>query len=310
MTDVRDINLNALFVFTVLGRSASLAAAARELGTQKSTVSRQLAELESALGVRLVQRTSRQWALTDAGALFLRESQAVIDAARAALGSVAAHHDEPTGLLRVTCPVTFGQHFLGPVLVRYLDEHPNVQVSVALTDRSVELVDESVDVAIRIGPLTDSSLVVRRIATLDPVCCAAPRYLASRGTPATPRALSEHDCIVWNGRTPSGRWLFRSTEQPLEVAVTGRASADDPALQAQLAEAGFGIALLPRFIAADALARGRLVELFAGSTIAFSDLVALYPSGQLLAPKVRAFVDLLAAVLGGRLSAAPRDHAR
>lgn len=305
MPAVRDINLNALFVFTVLGRSTSLAAAARELGTQKSTVSRQLAELENVLGVRLVQRTSRRWALTDAGSLFLRESQSVIDAARAALGSVAAHHDEPTGLLRVTCPVAFGQSFLGPVLVRFLGEHPKVQTSVSLTDRVVELVDESVDVAIRVGPLTDSSLVVRRIATLDPVCCAAPSYLAARGAPAEPRALSTHDCIVWNGRTPAGRWRFTDGDGAIEVHVTGRASADDPTLHARFAEAGLGVALLPRFVARDALAQGRLVELFAGRTIAFSDLVALYPSGQLLAPKVRAFVDLLVAMLGGKLSAAP-----
>jgi DNA-binding transcriptional LysR family regulator len=127
------------------------------------------------------------------------------------------------------------------------------------------------------------------------VCCASPSYLAARGEPLEPAALTAHDCIVWNERAPTTIWRFRSPTGPLSVEVSGRASADNAVLQLQWARAGLGVALLPRFLAQAPLDEGQLVELFPGRTIAFAGVVALYPSGQLLSPAVRAFVDLVAA---------------
>lgn len=143
----------------MLARTGSLTLTAKQLGTQKSTVSRKLAQLEDSLGARLVHRTTRQWSLTESGEAFREECAAVVAAADRALSSVTQLGTTPSGLLRITAPVAFGQGFLGPVLERFLRRYPDVKVSVSLTDRNVELVDEQVDVAVRFGVAPDSPLI-------------------------------------------------------------------------------------------------------------------------------------------------------
>lgn len=304
---LEDINLNALLVFNRLAGTGSLSRTAKDLGTQKSTVSRQLAQLESALGTRLIHRTTRQWSLTEAGEAFREKCVAVVSAAESALSAVSQLSSTPSGLLRVTAPIAFGQSFLGPVLERFLRSYPEVKVAVSLTDRVVALVDEQVDVALRIGAAPDSLLIARKVASLTPVACASPAYLAQRGVPRAPQELSEHDCIPWNGRSPAAEWAFRWEGEVCKVAVRGRASTDNVELLRALAVAGMGIALLPRFLALPGFEDGSLRELLPGAPLAFASLLAVYPSGQHLAPKVRAFVDTLADLLGAsRLEGSPR----
>jgi len=299
--NLADIDLNALLVFTVLARTGSLTLTAKQLGTQKSTVSRKLAQLEDSLGARLVHRTTRQWSLTESGEAFREKCAAVVTAAESALSAVTQLSTAPSGLLRITAPVAFGQGFLGPVLSRFLRRYPDVKVSVSLTDRNVELVDEQVDVAVRFGVAPDSLLIARKLASLTPIACASPAYLERRGTPQTPQDLTAHDAIVWNGRNPLADWRMRWEGEVCEVAVRGRASADNVELQRTLALAGFGIALLPRFLVLPMLEEGTLRELLPGAPLAFASLLAVYPSGQHLAPKVRAFVDALVESLGPSL---------
>jgi DNA-binding transcriptional LysR family regulator len=299
--NVESLNLNALVVFTVLARTRSFAAAATQLGTQKSTVSRQLAQLEATLKLRLVQRTPRKWALTEAGEAFLAQCHAVVAAAESALAAVTPLGATPSGLLRVASPVAFGETFLVPVIDRLLTELPSLSISVSLTDRPIELVDDQIDVAVRVGRLPDSGLVVRKLASLTPVACASPSYLERRDRPASPRDLTLHDCIPWNAREPSGEWRFRWDDEVVEVQVRGRVSGDNVQVQRALAIAGYGVALLPRYLVLPDFADGRLVELFPGAAIPFANALVVYPSGQHLAPKVRAFVDALAASVGPTL---------
>ncbi len=298
---LEQINLNAMLVFAVLARTGSLSRTAKDLGLQKSTVSRQLAHLESALGARLVQRTTRQLSLTEAGEAFRERCTEVVTAAEHALSSVRRLGAAPSGLLRVTAPITFGQSFLGPVLTRFLTSYPDVRVSISLTDREVSLVDEQVDLGIRIGVPPDSVLIARKIAMLTPVVCASPDYLQKHGVPTTPEDLSSHSCLVWNGRNPTAEWTFRWEGTLRKVRVQGRASADNAELLHALTVGGLGVALLPGFLAKGCLANGSLRELFPGTAMAFASLLAVYPSGQHLAPKVRAFVDVLAEAFGPTL---------
>ncbi len=200
--------LAAIKVFVAIADAGSLSAAGRRLGMPLTTVSRHLAALEAQIGVRLITRTTRDLALTEPGRHYLETCRRVIAELDAADLRLAGEHAEPQGELAVTAPVVFGRLHVLPVVVEFLAMYPLVTARMLLVDRVVDLIEEGLDIAVRIGSLPDSSLVATRLGAIRCVVCASPSYLAKRGTPASPQELAGHDCIAFHTLQPAERWSF------------------------------------------------------------------------------------------------------
>jgi DNA-binding transcriptional LysR family regulator len=292
-------DLNALQVFAAVVDAQGFRGAARALGIPKSTVSRKLAELESQLGLRLVQRTTRKISLTDAGESFYRQCApalaALVDAQKCLVATQAA----PRGQLRITAPNTFAELFLGPVLEDYYRQYREVRVTVDLTDRYVDLIAEGFDLAIRAGELPDSTLVARALgdaeaqASSRPHCYASPEYLATHGAPRHPRELNAHDCLFYGSSERGAKWTFVTHRRRVPVPVRPRITCTSFYLLLEAAIAGHGITRLPAFFASEAQRKGKLVPVLEDFALPAMPLHAVYPSSRNVAPPVRAFLELL-----------------
>jgi DNA-binding transcriptional LysR family regulator len=256
-------------------------------------VSAKLAQLETDLGVRLFERTTRVVRLTDAGRRYRELATPAIEAlleARRALSDLRA---APSGLLRVTAPMELGQFVLGPVLTTYLGRYPDVRVHVDLTSRHVNLVEEGFDVALRAGELRDSSLISRALGAPQAFAiCASRSYLARHGTPKHSRDLARHPCLMMHDHQVPAEWEFTDGRRRVAVSVSSTVSVNSFTLLRELAIAGFGIARLPRFVAAPALADGSLRAILLGYALA-QPFHVLYPSSRHLSPRVRTFLEVL-----------------
>jgi DNA-binding transcriptional LysR family regulator len=291
---MQETDLNAVLAFAKVVELKSFRAAAEALGVPKSTLSRKVAELEDALGTRLLERTTRRLRLTDAGTAYHLRVAPALDALTEAEQAVEQQLAKPSGRLRLTTTVEGGQTLLPAILNEYLQRHPHVQLELELTDRRVDLVEEGFDLAIRAGTLPDSTLVARRLGA--PGCLgvyASPSYLRVHGEPRHPRELAEHTCLVMSAQSTPRTWAFLEKKKPILVKVRARAEANSFVLIRELAVAGHGIARLPEYIAA---ARGKqLTRILAAFTPAALPWHAVYPSARNLSPKVRALVALLEA---------------
>lgn len=285
-------DLNQLLLFVRIVQLGSLSAAARRLELPKSTVSRKLGELEARVGERLVQRTTRKLAVTEAGrALFERVAPALgeIEEAESALAGLRG---VPRGLLRVAAPVSV--RALGSIVAAFVVRHPEVEVEMVCSDRRVDLVEERFDVAIRAGALVDSSLVARRLGSARALLVASPAYRKRRGVPKTPADLAAHACIAFGGGTAQRVWTLESAGKRAEVGIRPRLTVNDWEIVREAALGGVGIAWLPQLLCADDVRRGRLAHLLADWSSPEIPVHALYPTRRQLAPKVLAFVDFVA----------------
>ncbi|HEU4403865.1 MAG TPA: LysR family transcriptional regulator [Polyangiaceae bacterium] len=292
--DVRD-----LATFVDVMRRGSFAAVARDRHVAPSSVSRSIAALEGALGARLFQRTTRKLSPTEAAVAYFERVAPLLDELERA-GQLAVDSAEaPRGTLRVTAPVTFAQLNLTPLLPEFARRHPDLAFELLLTDASLDLVQERVDVAVRMGRLADSSLIAHRLCAMAYTLCASPAYLRRRGRPQEPADLARHDCLVYPVPGYGVRWRFRPEGggDVIEVPVRGRVSASNGVALRQCAVAGMGIALTPRWNVARELCEGALVALLPGYEATVSEFGlsawALYPSARYVPRKVRAFVDFL-----------------
>jgi DNA-binding transcriptional LysR family regulator len=282
----------------------SLSAAARVLGKSLAAVSRTVTQLEERLGVRLLHRSTRKLTLTEAGASFYDSAKRIlaeIDEAELSLGGRTA---APHGTLTVTAPLLFGRLHVAPVVVEMLEMHRNVSADLMLVDRNVSLVEEGVDVAIRIGKLDDSALVARILGEVPRVVCASPAYLRRHGTPKTPDDLREHECLRFRGLTPGREWTFLRDGKEVRVAVGGRFSCNvgEPVIDA--ARAGVGMLMALGYQVADDLAAGRLLRVLEAFQTPPLPVNAVYHSPRLMAVRVRVFLDLLALRIPQRLARA------
>ncbi|RBP07284.1 DNA-binding transcriptional LysR family regulator [Roseiarcus fermentans] len=291
----------ALEAFVRVAETQSFSEAARRLRISKSAVSRSVGALETELGARLFNRTTRSLNLTEAGRGYLERVTRILadleDADRA-LGRLQAR---PRGRLQVSAPMSFGFLHLAPALPEFLARFPEVDVEMALSDRFVDLVDDGFDVALRIGALPDSSLVARRIAPIRLTLCASPDYFGRRGTPQAPDELKAHECLRNRTVARVEEWRFVDPDgKPRLVPVSGRVGANNGDALRAMALAGVGVALLPTFIVGPDLSAGALVpalDRFLAQDLAMS---AVYPHSRHLSPKVRAFVDFLVERFGRR----------
>lgn len=283
------------FVATV--GANGFAAAARSLDVPRSKISKQIQALEEAIGVQLLQRTTRSLHLTEAGAEYYDACRDVIASLDEAEQRARTGMGEIRGVLRVNAPMSFGLSRLGPLIPRFNELHPNVELQVVLSDQQVDPVKGGFDVTIRIASLPDSSMIARSLAPAPRIMVASPDYLAREGTPQTPKDLAHHKCLSY-GYLQSGVSLqLCNGKETQRVTVSGPLHANNGDILAQAAVAGMGIALLPNFIIERAVADGRLVPVLCDWEAPAITVNAVYPSSRRVPMKTRAFIDFLVAEL-------------
>jgi DNA-binding transcriptional LysR family regulator len=289
-------DLNDMLYFAEVVERGGFAAAGRALGLPKSRLSRRVAALEAQLGVRLLQRTTRKLSLTEVGEAYLRHCQALRESAQAAADTVAQVQTEPRGTLRVACPVTLAQTMLAELMPDFLARHPLVRVEMLVSNRVVDLVEEGVDVALRVRTTLDDSgsLVIKRLGDDAPVLVASPALLTRQGTPATLEELGRLDSMAMS--TTDGRASVRLTGpdgRETTVQHTPRYVADDLLTLHVAALAGTGMCWLPSYMCEDDLRQGRLVRLLPDWQPPRGIVHAVFPSRRGLTPAVRRFLDFL-----------------
>lgn len=289
------LDLNAVLVLVRVARAGSFRGAAKQLGMPKTSVSRKVAELESHLGVQLLNRTTRTLTLTDTGAAFVEQAEEAVARLETAERAVSDLQREPQGRLRLSATVSVGQSLLAPLLPEFLQAYPAVEVVLHLTDRHVDLVTERVDVALRVGPLADSSLVASRVASSRVRLFASPRYLQAHGTPRKPADLAKHNCLLFTrtGTAVRAAWPLGSSKRARDVSVSGRLVADDWVVLREAAIRGLGIARLPEIHASEAARSGALVPILDEFAPPPTILHLVHVGGHHLPPRVRAFIEFM-----------------
>lgn len=282
-------------MFVAVLESGSFAAAARRLGTSSGQASKLVANLEAELGVQLIKRTTRALAPTEVGQAYFERMKGILEEFDALEASVRNASGAPAGRIRLAAPLSFGTTQLMPRLLDFARAFPDIQLDVGFTDRTVNLIDEGYDMAVRIGAPGDGSLIARKLCTARVVTVAAPAYLDRNGTPETPDDLTGHACIIdTNFRDPNHWQLAGRT-----VAVNGRFRFSNGEACLMAAEAGLGIARIPSFIAGESLRSGRLRPILRDDTEDAHTIHAVYPAARHLAVKVRTLVDYLAGCFRG-----------
>src|SRR5215470_8312608 len=285
------LDLNAMVVFAAVADTGSFTAAARHLAMPKSTVSRKVGELEKRIGARLIQRTTRRLSLTDVGRVYSEHCARVGREADEADLAVQQMQATPRGLLRITAPPSL--RTLGQIAAEFLERYPDVRIEVVCTEHHVDLVAEGFDLAVRVGPLTDSNLISRQLAVVKQVLVAAPGYLRRRGRPRKPMDLEEHETIGLGSRPGPGVWSLDKAGESVDVHVRRRLAVNDIGWVHDAARRGIGIALLPEFACKEDLQEGRLRQVLGEWSSGERPLYALYPTARHLSRKVIAFIDML-----------------
>ena len=267
-----------------------------------SAASRHVADLEAHLDTRLLNRTTRRLSLTETGQAFHERCVQLLADLEEAEETVTAAAVVPRGILKLTSSITFGVRHLAPAIADFARRHPQLRFDVELSDRAVDIVDEGIDLAIRIGDIGSRSLIARKIGVTQLVCCAAPSYLALHPAPKAPADLAGHACLSYEYSRERNTWRFcDSRGNAHEVRIAGPAHSNNGQMLCALAVAGMGIHLEPDFIVAPDVRAGRLVTLLPGYMPPSIDIYAAYPSRRHLSMKVRAFVDFLVARFTGRV---------
>lgn len=289
------LNPQHLATFSAIVSAGSISKAAARLGCGKSVVSRQLAKLESDLGARLIQRTTRKLTLTEVGEVVLLEAQQ-IDRSLANVEHITGQfQQEVRGRLRVACPRPLGQRYLVPLITAFSQAYPQVEIALQVEDRMTDLIADQIDVAVRIAHLEDSSLVARKLADNPRVLVAAPSYLVRAGTPKEPADLAQHNCILYvSGNTVWDAWSFHKGATALAVRANGTIRVNDGMSLAAIACTGAGITVLDRLLVAPELASGALVELLPSYRLnPGPSIYAVYPARKWLPLKTTTFVAYL-----------------
>lgn len=286
--------LHELEVFVAVADSGSFARAGVRLRLSPPAVTRAVSALEDRLGARVFNRTTRSLAITDVGQRFLANARRILTdldtAEKEAIGETASAQ----GQLTITAPVTFGRSALTPVVCAFLNAHPRVSVSVLLLDRITNLVEEGIDLAIRIGPLPDSSLVAKKVGTVRRILVASPGYLARCGKPRSPDDLRRHSMIAFTGLMPNREWRYADGKRGNSVSFAPRFEINDAVASIAAAEMGDGITIALSYMVADQIRAGRLVSVLDGFAPPHVPVHLIHPQSRLISPKLRAFVDFAA----------------
>lgn len=283
-----------IMAFVTAVKAGSFTAAAAALGITRSAVGKSVARLEARLGARLLNRTTRKLSLTDEGLVVFDRWSQILEDLEEVDATMAQRRGKPTGTLRLTAPLSFGQRHILPVLNAYIKTWPDIQADVWFTDRFVDLIEEGIDVAVRIGGIKeDSRILSRTIGGQQFITCASPDYLAQKGVPSTPDDLRQHDTLFFlSGQRPMP-WRFQMDDRVEVFDGPGHVNIDSSEALREAALSGFGLIQLPTYITGKDLQRGELVEVLAGYRPPSDPIRLIYPSKRHLSPRTRAFIDLL-----------------
>ncbi|EGP09255.1 transcriptional regulator, LysR family [Bradyrhizobiaceae bacterium SG-6C] len=287
--------IDAMRAFVAVADLQGFAPAARKLGLSASAVTRLIASLENHLGARLLQRTTRSVTLTDVGARYLERARRILGDLEEAEDSVQAERSKPSGRLIVSAPLMFGRLHVGPVMSAYLKQYPDVSAELRLSDRTVNLVEEGIDLAVRIGHLADSSVIARAVGDMRRVVVASPRYLKARGTPQKLSDLADHQVIQFSGSSALMEWRFIEDGREIRVPNTSRFATNSTDAAVLHAEQGGGLISVLAYQVAESLKAGRLKIVLAKYELPTMPIHLVYPTSRLLSAKVRAFIDLVVA---------------
>ena len=280
-----------LRAFVATAQTGSFTSAADHLGVSNRLTSKYVAALEVRLGVRLLQRTTRKVGLTPAGEDLLARAPAVLNDLDGLLAGVAESSRGLTGLIRISAPVTFGEVYVGPMLARFAQEHPELSIDLRLSDGFADLARDGIDLAFRIGQLHMQSLKTRKIGEVRSILVASPDYIEKHGAAEHPSDLSQHSCIVDTNRQVSRRWVFHRNAMEHVAPIHGRFHVNSARVAAELAAAGLGFAYVPRFAIRDALRSRDLVSVMQAYDGESTSISAIYLEGRALPRKIRALID-------------------
>lgn len=286
-------DLSRIRAFVQVFDAGGFSAAARQHGRSKALLSKYVTDLEDYLGVRLMNRTTRKLSLTEAGEAYYREVSQLLQQLDDLDASISDQTTAPRGLLRISAPRNFGERTLAPAIFAFMIKYPAVSLDLRLEDRYVDLVDEGIDVALRISTLQDSSLIARKIADMRLVIGASPDFLRRHGVPESAEALRTLPCVVDTNLQGQSNWRFVEAGRTVSVHVTGPVRVNSPLAALDAAIAGLGFAALPSYLAEPAIAQGKLMAVLQNSVPDGQTLQAVYPHRRHLAGKVRALIDHL-----------------
>src|SRR5580700_3124445 len=284
--------IDAMQALVAVADLRGFAPAARKLGLSPSGVTRLIAALEDRVGARLLQRTTRSVTLTDAGARYLERIRRILADVEEAEGAVERERTRPSGRLAVSAPIGFGRLHVSPVMSAYLKRYPEVSGELRLSDRMINLVEDGIDLAVRIGHLSDSSLVARHVGEMRRIVVASNNYLRQRGEPKTPQAIASHETIQFGAMTAPPDWRFVEDGHEVRVACTPRLTTNSADAALDYAEHDGGLTRVMAYQAAAALKRGRLKIVLAKFEQPPLPIHIVYPTSRLLSAKVRSFLDL------------------
>jgi DNA-binding transcriptional LysR family regulator len=296
---------NELALLVELVKAGSLTGAAREMGLTPAAVSKRLGQLETRLGVRLLNRTTRRISLTAEGEVYLEHARRILGDIEELDELIASSRDRPQGLLKVNAPLGFGRTYIAPVIAAFSHAHPEISVQLHLSDTPAGFVEDAFDVCIRFGEMPDTRLIARKIAPNRRLVCASPGYLKAHGLPRTPRDLLRHQCIVLRqNESAYGIWRFTKGRETQTVKVKGNLSSNDGEVTLTWAIAGLGILQRAEWDLARYLRSGRLQLVLEEYRLPPADIYAVFPMRHHLSAKVRVFVDFLVASFQSRRRAA------
>lgn len=290
-------DLLAMRAFVQIVESGSISNAARRLNMSVSSVSRHLNALEDDLGVRLLNRTTRNQNVTEAGRIYLASAVRILSEISSARRGVAAFQSEAKGVLRVEARASVGGAVIGPALPRFLESYPDMRIDFTLNDERADLVAEGIDVAVWLGKLSDSSMIARRLSRSRRLIVGSPSYFERFGHPRRPEDLQTHNCLVFKGGGYADAWRFEGRDEIKEIPLSGNLRTTSSVVLLNSAMGGLGLALLHAWMVRSAIEKGRLVPVLADYDVSPTDqdtgLYAVYPHSRGLSPKVRVFIDFL-----------------
>ena len=285
-------NLIEMEAFLIVVEEGSFTAAARRMGVTKSYASKLVVRLEDRLGVRLLQRTTRQLTLTEVGRAYFERCSDAMRTFSEAEAQATELQTSPQGWLRISLPNAFAVTYLAAPIAEFKARYPDLTVEVILSDRKIDILAEGFDMAVRIGELEDSSLIVRRLARVDRSVCASPSYLHRRGTPSRPEDLVNHDCLIYAYHAVPTTWKFKGPDRDVSIDVTGKLVSNHAAMLVEAAGHGLGLVFCPIFLSAPSIRTGRLVRVLPEWHFPLF-VSAVFPNARHVPAKVRIFVDFL-----------------
>lgn len=284
--------LETMRVFVEVAECQSFVAASRKLDLSPPTVTRSIAQLEHTLGVRLFNRTTRHIRLTDAGVRFFDDAKRILEDLAQAEAAASGIYGTPKGTLSITAPVLFGQKYIAPILTEYLQQNPEVEVRAAFYDRIGNILDEGLDVAIRIGHLKDSSMFATQVGSIQRILCASPEYLEKNGTPGSPADLANHELILASIGESSTIWRFESSQKKISVKVSPRLHCSQNGAAIEAAKQGFGITRLLSYQVGEELQAGTLRRILCDYEVDSFPVSIVHLEGRQANIKIRSFIDL------------------